>query len=77
MLPRSVQIPLCYDQTGTPLYHGGFAEIWKGQYQGRDVAVKVLKVYQTSNFEKITRVGSHIALQARADELTTTQIEVL
>jgi hypothetical protein len=54
----SVQIPLCYDRTGTPLYQGGFAEVWGGEYQGRAVAVKVLKVYQTSNFDKIFRVGA-------------------
>ncbi|KAF9644933.1 kinase-like protein [Thelephora ganbajun] len=55
LLPRSIQIPLCYNQTDTPLYHGGYAEVWKGQHQEREVAVKVLKVYLTSDFEKITR----------------------
>jgi len=57
LLPRSVQIPLSYDPTGTPLDRGGFSEVWKSEYQGREVAVKVLKVYQTSDFKKITRVG--------------------
>jgi len=57
LLPRSVQIPLCYDRMDTPLYHGGFAEVWKGEHQGREVAVKVLKVYLTSNLDKIMRVG--------------------
>jgi len=42
-----------------PLYHGGFAEVWKGEHQGREVAVKVLKIYKTSNLVKITKVGSH------------------
>ena len=41
-----------------PLYHGGFAEIWKGKHQGREVAVKVLKVYKTSNLVKIIKVDS-------------------
>ena len=58
LLPRSVQIPLCYDRTDAPLYHGGFAEVWKGEHQGREVAVKVIKMYKTSNVAKITRVGS-------------------
>ena len=58
LLPRSVQIPLCYNRMDAPLYHGGFAEVWKGEHQGREVAVKVLKVYVTSNLVKITRVGS-------------------
>ena len=57
MLPRSVQIPLCYNRMDAPLYHGGFAEVWKGEHQGREVAVKVLKVYVTSDLVKITKVG--------------------
>ena len=58
MLPRSIQIPLCYNRMDAPLYHGGFAEVWKGGYQGREVAVKVLKVYVTSDLVKITKVSS-------------------
>ena len=30
-----------------------------GEHQGRKVAVKVLKVYSTSNFNEITSVGHH------------------
>jgi len=41
----------------TPLCHGGYADVWKGEHQGREVAVKVLKVYLTSDFDEITRVG--------------------
>ena len=58
LLPRSLQIPFCYNRLDTPLYRGGFADVWKGEYQGRHVAVKVLRVYSTSEFVKITRVGS-------------------
>jgi len=39
-----------------PLYHSGFAEVWKGKHQGHEVAVKVIKVYKTTNLAKITRV---------------------
>ena len=72
LLPRSLQIPLCYDRTDAPLYHGGFAEVWKGEHQGREVAVKVLKVYKTSNLVKITRVGFHGLPKACVDQLTLT-----
>lgn len=58
LLPRSVQIPLCYDRTDAPLYHGGFAEVWKGEHQGHEVAVKVIKIYKTSDLVKIKRVSS-------------------
>ena len=57
LLPRSVQIPLCYDRSGTPLCRGGFGDVWKGNYEGREVAVKVLVVYSTSDLDKLTRVS--------------------
>lgn len=57
LLPRSVQIQLLYSRSDTPLYQGGFADIWKSQYQGYHVAVKVLRVCTSDNFRKITSVG--------------------
>ena len=60
LLPGSVQIPLFYNRRDAPLYCGGYADVWKGQSDGRDVAVKVLRVYLTSDFKKITSVGSRI-----------------
>ena len=57
LLPRSVQIPPCYDRMGTPLCRGGFADVWEGMYEGYKVAVKVLTVYMTSDFGKIREVG--------------------
>ena len=39
------------------MYRGGFADVWKYQHQGREVAVKVLRVYATSDLEVIIRVG--------------------
>jgi len=59
LLPSSLKIPLCYDRSGTPLYHGGYADVWKGEHNGCQIAVKVLRVYSTSDFEKITSVGPH------------------
>ncbi|KAF9643165.1 kinase-like protein [Thelephora ganbajun] len=55
LLPRSVQIPLCYNRMDTPLYRGGYADVWKGEHRGREVAVKVLVVYMTSDLDKIKR----------------------
>ena len=42
---------------GAPLYRGGYADVWGGEFEGRKVAVKVLTVYATSNLDKITKVG--------------------
>ena len=58
LLPRSLQIPPCYNRSSNPRYRGGFADIWEGEHQGCHVAVKVLRVYSTSDFEKVTSVGS-------------------
>ena len=57
LLPKSVQIPLCYDRTGTPLYGGGYATVWEGEHGGRKVAVKVLTIFATCNLDNVTRVG--------------------
>jgi hypothetical protein len=36
---------------------GGFGEVWKGRLQGQIVAVKVLKVYETSDMQKLLKVN--------------------
>ena len=54
-----------------PLYHGGFAEVWKGEHQGREVAVKVIKTYKTSDLVKITKVNLAFR-RACTDRLTLT-----
>ena len=58
LLPTSLQIPLCYDPLDIPECSGGFADVWKCPLDGREVAAKGLKVYLTTNFERIRRVGS-------------------
>ena len=56
LLPTSLAIPLCYDPTGNPLHHGGHSDVWKGQYQGREVAAKVLRLYSLSDIERTRKV---------------------
>ena len=53
----SVQIPLCYSSTGALVDQGGNSEVWKVEYEGREVAVKVLKVSLASDLAKKKRVG--------------------
>ena len=52
-----------------PLYRGGFADVWKGTSQGREVAVKVLRVYSMSDFGRVKRVANTL-LMSCVDELT-------
>jgi hypothetical protein len=70
LLPRSLQIPLCYDRSDIALYSGGFADVWMGEHQGCKVAVKVLRVHSMSNFDQITSVGClHDSLTIPVDQL--------
>ena len=62
LLPSTFQIPLCFDQSERAPYSGGYADVWVGDYLGRKVAVKVLKVYSTNDFNKITSVSHHSRL---------------
>ena len=53
-----MQIPVCYNGSETPQYFGGFADVWKGSHEGKDVAAKVLRLYTTSDFERARNVGN-------------------
>ena len=57
LLPRALKIPACYDRTGTALYRGGFADVWKGKHCGRDVAVKVIRTYSDDDLRRVIGVG--------------------
>ena len=76
ILPRSLEIPPCYDPKDDPLCYGGFADVWKGEYRGREVAAKVLRVYKTSNLDRIKRVCRSRALMG-ATGLSVFRVEVL
>jgi len=51
-----LKIPVHYDRTVPPLYSGGFADVWKGEYCGQDVAVKVLRTTLNSDIQRIIGV---------------------
>ena len=55
LLPRSLAIPLCYDPTDNPLYWGGLADVWRGEYRGREVVAEVLKY--RGDLGRLRRVG--------------------
>ena len=57
LLPRSLQIELCDNPTGPVVYRGGYGEVSKREYEGQEVAVKVLKTYADSDLQKIARVS--------------------
>lgn len=57
LLPASYKLTSGLRKGDRPIGNGGFAEVWKGSYNGRQVAIKVLKVYETSDMEDIGRVS--------------------
>jgi len=52
-----MKVTVWYDRTNAALYRGGFADVWKGVYRGRDVAVKVIRTYSNSDLQKIVGVS--------------------
>ena len=66
LLPRSLQIQFSYDRSEDPVYSGGFADVWKGEHQATKVAVKVLRVFELSDLNKITNVG-HCSKQSNGE----------
>ena len=56
LFPGSLRIKLCDDPT-LVLFRGGYGDVSKREYQGREVAVKRLRIYDTSDLQKVVRVG--------------------
>ena len=56
MIPKAMQMPDC-SEGSVEIECGGFANVWRGTYQGRRVAVKVVRVYITSDLDTIFRVS--------------------
>ena len=42
---------------GDAVASGGFGDVYKAKYQRKEIALKVLKVYQTSDMEKLLKVS--------------------
>ena len=57
LVPQSLEIPLCYNPNEKSACHGGFADVWKGRYRGKEVAAKVLRPRPTDDLERVRRVG--------------------
>jgi len=57
LLPTPMKILVWYDRMGSALYRGGFADVWKGEHCGRDVAVKVLRTYTNGDLQKVIGVS--------------------
>lgn len=59
MLPASCTIPPELICVGEHERSGGFADVNKGEYQGRHVAIKQLRIETKDGFDKIFKVREH------------------
>jgi hypothetical protein len=56
VIPKSMHIPDC-SKGSVEVERGGFADVSQGIYQGRQVAIKVVRVYITSDLDAILSVS--------------------
>jgi hypothetical protein len=57
LVPESLVLPLCCNLEDRPLYHGEFEDVWKGFLDGKEVAVKILRVGLSDDLSKVKRVS--------------------
>ena len=53
LVPEAFKVLVYYDGDSSPLFRGGFADVWKGQSFGRAVAVKVIRTDSKNRLEFI------------------------
>ena len=56
MIPKSMHIPDC-SKDSVEVQCGGFADISRGMYDGRQIAIKVVRAYVTDDLDVIRRVS--------------------
>ena len=59
LLPKSLSLSYSNALIGEPWSSGGSADVWKGRYHDRDVALKVMRVFQSVEVVSIRRVSYH------------------
>jgi len=57
LLPKSMHIPDCSNKSSEVECYGGNADVSTSVYKGQKVAVKVLRVYTSDNFDMILSVS--------------------
>ena len=62
LLPGALRVSVCYDQTSNALYRGGYADVWKGNLHGQDVAVKLIRTSSNDDSRKIINVGCLVSV---------------
>ncbi|KAL5480351.1 hypothetical protein ACEPAI_1621 [Sanghuangporus weigelae] len=55
ILPSNIFLSGVHRVGSSPVHGGGFADVWKGEYEGRTVALKILRIYLFPDKEKVQR----------------------
>ena len=61
VIPKSMHIPDCFEDS-VEVECGGYANVSQSTYEGRRVAVKVVRVYMTSDLDIIFSVSVALTL---------------
>jgi len=73
LLPTSAVLSAGLEKRGTiAVASGGFTDIWRGEYNGAQVAIKALHIYPALNLKEAKEVSIQLSLEVRP--LTKTQI---
>lgn len=60
MIPKSMHIGNYLNREPVEVYAGGYANIFRGEHKGRPVAIKIIRLYQTSDSAKCFSVSTVI-----------------
>ena len=74
ILPASYIIQPEHTHVGEFGWRGGFADVSKGEYRGRSVAIKHLRIGRKDEFDNIFKVGNYIQLMHRSCSPSTKQL---
>ncbi|KAL5500984.1 hypothetical protein ACEPAH_9371 [Sanghuangporus vaninii] len=55
ILPSNIFLSGVHRVGSSSVHGGGFADVWKGEYEGRPVALKILRIYLFPDKEKVQR----------------------
>ena len=61
VIPTSMHVPDC-SENSVQVESGGFADVSQGMYEGRQVAIKVVRAYITSDLDLIRSVSVLLTL---------------
>ena len=56
VIPRSMHMVNCLDGELIEEYDGGQANVFRGKHKGRPVAIKIMRLYLTSDLDKCLSV---------------------